>query len=103
MELGKVYQDICVTALQVERCGDHFAVHFTFIAEGQPHEVRLSGLQQCDALGELFNAERLWLEAAEDTQQEFGRYLLGLSHESHTAFYFDRLLPCPSGAYGQEA
>jgi hypothetical protein len=68
---------------------EEFTIKFSFNNEGKLVNANLIGVRDLDNLCELFNAERLWVEKTEDTQVEFGRYTLGISHKYYTEVSFD--------------
>lgn len=91
MELGKIYKDVSVNEFHVKREGESFIVSFEFCSSGEPIKAILQGVRNTNNLCELLNADRLWVEKAENTQVEFGSFTLGVSHEYFTEIVFDAL------------
>ncbi|WP_281559952.1 hypothetical protein [Thalassomonas sp. RHCl1] len=91
MELNKTYENVVVDEFNVKRENDTFTVTFEFISEKNPTKVTLKGIRVADNLCELLEAERLWIEECDNGQLEFGRFTLGISHESYTEVTFDEL------------
>lgn len=44
-----------------------------------------------ESIGEIYSADRIWIEKVTDSQMEFGTIYLGLSGEVHTEIYFDSI------------
>ncbi len=91
MELGKIYKEVSVDEFHVKREGDSFTVYFEFISSDETVNAKLIGVRDSDNLCEILNADRLWVEKAENTQVEFGAFELGVSHEYFTEIVFDAL------------
>lgn len=91
MELGKIYKEVSVDEFHVKREGESFTVSFEFSCSGETVNLKLIGVRDSDNLCEIINADRLWVEKAENTQVEFGAFALGVSHEYFTEIVFDEL------------
>ncbi|GKW51627.1 hypothetical protein NCCP2140_06800 [Pseudoalteromonas sp. NCCP-2140] len=51
----------------------------------------LHGVREIDNISGLLEAKQLWLEYSESHQAEYGKFTLGISHESYTEICFDSL------------
>ena len=91
MEIETIYKNIEVTKLAIEREQEQYSVYFEFTSKQGDFEVRLGGLRDIDNLLDLFEAERIWLEEENSSQVEYGRYTLGISHESYSTVVFDEI------------
>jgi hypothetical protein len=91
MELGKIYKEVSVDEFHVKREGDSFTVSFEFSCSGKTINAKLIGVRDSDNLCEILNADRLWVEKAENTQVDFGGFTLGVSQEYFTEIVFDVL------------
>lgn len=92
IELGKIYTNVCVSNLNINRCDESFELLFTFSSDAGVCSVNILGVRDLDGVSEMFSAERLWVELQEGRQLEFGRFLLGLSSEYYTEICFDKLI-----------
>lgn len=91
IEQGKIYTNVMINELHVARNGDAFDINFSFVSAGITKNVLLLGVRDPSNIHELLSAERLWVEAINNRQLEFGRYVLGISHEYFTELGFDEL------------
>lgn len=95
MDIDKIYTRVEVESFTLTRLSAwpvsyRLDLRFTH-AEGEA-DVALSGLRDAESIGQIMQAERLWLEVCEESQQAFGRYLLGVSHETYTELVFDEIV-----------
>jgi hypothetical protein len=90
-EQGKVYTAVIVNALHVSRNGEAFDINLSFFSAGNTVDLNLLGVRDTSNIHELLSAEKLWIEAKKDSQLEFGRYSVGISHEYFTEISFDDL------------
>ena len=91
VKLNSTYQDVTVNNIKVKRVGSEFELTISFHDQSEHVNVILCGVRDIDSVCELFEAERLWLSDNETCQTEFGKFTLGISHESFTEIYFDSL------------
>lgn len=91
IELGKIYESVKVKELNISRDIDSFLVSFDFKSSGEDYVVRLVGVREIDLINELFESNRIWIKRDEESQLEYGSYLLGLSGENYTEISFDSL------------
>ena len=89
--LGKIYTSIQVQNLEVIRNQTDFNVYFKFQDKEGRHSVSILGVRDVEEIGQLFEAERLWINKDDDSQVEYGIYTLGISSEAYYEFPFDKL------------
>lgn len=92
IELGKVYTNVCVLNLTINRGDESFDLLFSFSSDAGVFSVNILGVRDLDGISEMFTVQRLWIDLQEGRQLEFGSFLLGLSSESYTEICFDKLI-----------
>ena len=95
MQLDKIYTQVRVETLTLTRLQTSpvsYRLDLCFHSAAGDVCVALSGLRDTDSVGQIVEAERLWLETCEENQQAFGRYVLGVSHETCTELVFDEIV-----------
>ncbi|MGB0922906.1 MULTISPECIES: hypothetical protein [unclassified Pseudoalteromonas] len=91
MKFNHIYQDVIVDEVKLKRTGNEFQVFVTFQAQSETLYVVLNGVRETDNISDLLEAKQLWLEYTESNQAEYGKFTLGISHESYTEICFDSL------------
>ncbi|MEI8645145.1 hypothetical protein P4S60_05905 [Pseudoalteromonas sp. Hal040] len=91
MKFNRIYQDVIVDEVKLKRTGSEFQVFVTFQTQSETLHVVLNGVREIDNISDLLEAKQLWLEDSESNQAEYGKFNLGISHESYTEICFDSL------------
>ncbi|MEB8434487.1 hypothetical protein OO007_19775 [Cocleimonas sp. KMM 6892] len=91
MIIGTTYQNIEINEFTLKREGEEYSVYFEFTSTEGSFKVKLSGVRDTYNLCDLLEAERIWIKEEKNSQIEYGRFTLGMSHESYSEFNFDVL------------
>ncbi|MCX7554528.1 hypothetical protein OS175_11595 [Marinicella sp. S1101] len=91
MEIGKTYSDIHIDELNIKKTNDTYKVTFSFIDSGNNITTTLIGVWETYNLCEILDADRIWIKRTDNKQAEFGKYRLGISHESFFEIEFDQI------------
>jgi len=91
LKFNHIYQDVIVNEVKLKRAGSEFQVFVTFQTQSETLHVVLNGVREIDNISDLLEAKQLCLEYSESDQAEYGKFTLGISHESYTEICFDSL------------
>lgn len=91
MEVGKIYENVSVIKICIERDEVDFSLLLSFLTSNEKPQIKLSGVRDLDNIAELMDADRLWVNEEEMWQQNFGRFTLGVSSECFSEIQFDSL------------